>query len=195
MSRPGGLESRGHERYASLMSVCLDGVATREEWLELTGHLDACSACAGIWERWQEVDRLLSTTPPAVPSRSLVQGVSERLNQSPSPGSRRGWQMVGVALVVTMSLGTSCLTLAWLLWWGWRHPLELVTVLSAVAKMVSGVSWVLAEIESVIESIGGLGLSTLLTTCLIGAGGLAVFWLWDVARAGRSGGSTPFGPA
>ena len=157
-------------------------------------HLDSCSACAAIWERWQEVDRLLSTTPAVAPSRSLAEGVSERLSQSASRESRWGWLTVGVALVGTMSLGTSCLAFAWLLWWGWRHPLELVAVLSAGAKMVSGMSWVLAGIESVIESIGGSGLTALLASCLIGAGGLAVSWIWDVVRAGPSEGSTPLDP-
>jgi anti-sigma factor RsiW len=194
MSRPSGMEPPGHEQYLSLMSACLDGGATREEWLELAGHLDSCPACEALWGRWQEVDRLLSTTPAAVPSRSLVEGVSERLSQSPSRESRWGWPTVGVALVGTLSLGTSWLAFAWLLWWGWRHPLELVAVLSAGAKMMSGVSWVLAGIESAIESIGGSGLATLLASCLIGAGGLAVFWIWGVARAGPSGGSAPLGP-
>jgi predicted anti-sigma-YlaC factor YlaD len=194
ISRPNAMDSHGHERYASLMSVCLDGAATREEWLELAGHLDSCSACAAIWERWQEVDRLLSTTPSVAPSRSLAEGVSERLSQSSSRESQWGWLTVGVALVGTMSLGTSCLAFASLLWWGWRHPLELVAVLSAGAKLVSGMSWVLAGIESMVESIGGPGLTALLAWCLIGAGGLAVFWISDVARARGSNSSTPFDP-
>lgn len=188
MTRLNGMESHGHERYASLMSVCLDGTATRQDWLELVGHLGSCSACAAVWDGWQEVDRLLSTTPPAVPSRSLVEGVSERLGQGGYRESRWGWLTVSVALVGTTSLGTSCLAFAWLLWWGWRYPLELVAVLSTGAKMMSGMSWMLAEIESLIESTGGSGLTGLLASCLLGAGGLAVFWIWHAVRAWRSGG-------
>jgi anti-sigma factor RsiW len=194
MLRLSRMEPNEHKQYVSLMSLCLDGVASREERLQLAGHLGSCPTCAATWERWQEVDRLLSATPAADPPLTLMEGVLARLHPSPPPESRWGWLTVGVMVVGTISLGTSCLAVAWLLWWGWRHPLELVTVLSAGAQMLSALSWLLVGIESSMASIGGLGFVALLASSIIGAGGLVILWIHEVVRTGHSRSLTPLAP-
>ena len=61
-----------HQRFTTLMSLQLDGVASQSEQLELGRHLAECPECAAIWEQWQGLDRLLSAAPSAIPSSSLV---------------------------------------------------------------------------------------------------------------------------
>jgi len=69
-----------HERFTSLMSLHLDGVATPEEQLELDHHLRACPSCAAMWEEWQAIDRLLSTSPSVIPSCDLAVGLPQKLH-------------------------------------------------------------------------------------------------------------------
>ena len=189
------MQPLGHERYTSLVSTCLDGAASPEQCLELLTHLESCPACAAMWEKWQDVDLLLSTTPLAVPPRSLVEVVAERISQGAPRESRWGWLTVGAALVGVMSLGTGCLALVWFLCWAWRHPLELVGVLSTGAQILSAAIWALAGIGSLIEGISGSGLAALFASCIVVAGSLAVSWVWEVAHAKRSGGPALLTPS
>jgi hypothetical protein len=71
-----------HERFTSLMSLALDGVATSREMEALHRHLAVCSACVEVWQHWQAVDQVLSTAPIAVPSCSLAARIMRRLEVS-----------------------------------------------------------------------------------------------------------------
>lgn len=78
-----------HERYTSLMSLHLDEVAMPEQQLELARHLETCPACSAMWEQWQAIDRLLSTSPGMAPSRDLAEGWEQRLHEHEL--NRLGW--------------------------------------------------------------------------------------------------------
>jgi hypothetical protein len=71
-----------HERFTSLMSLDLDGVATPAEQMELARHLNEGLACALIWEQWKAIDRLLSKMPCVAPKRDLTVGSLDKPCQS-----------------------------------------------------------------------------------------------------------------
>ena len=178
-----------HERYTSLMSLHLDGVATPQEQVALARHLDACPACSAMWEQWQAIDRLMSTSPGVAPSRDLAAGLPQKLHQYELNRPGLCWLTLGLLVVWMLGLAGSCLAIVCLLWWGWRHPLEVATVLASGAQILSGASWLLGALETVIAGMGGLVLAGLLAICVIGAGGLVVLWIWTIVRTGSSTGS------
>jgi hypothetical protein len=78
----------------------------------------------------------------------------------------------------------TCLALAGLLWWGWRHPLAVAVVLSSGAKVLSGFTSLLAGVETAMEVLGGLGLGGSLAISMITSCGLIALWAYVVVRAG-----------
>lgn len=178
-----------HERYTSLMSLHLDGVATPEEQLEIVRHLDACPACAAMWEQWQAVDRLLSTSPSVAPSLDFSEELSQKLRQHELDRPGQGWLTLGLLAVCILGLAGSCLAIVCLLWWGWWHPLEVAVVLASGAHVLSGVSRLLEAFETVIAGMDGLVLAALLVICMTSAGCLVVLWIWVVVRTGIATGS------
>jgi hypothetical protein len=182
---------RVHERFTMLMSLCLDGVATRAERLELAQHVLVCPACATAWEQWKTIDQLLAMAPCAVPPRNLAVGVSLRLHQQASPNRKPAWLRVGALALGILSLTTSALVIAWLLWWGWHHTLELALLLSSGAETLSSVSWALAGIKAELRSLDGSGLKLSLATCVVCSGGLSALWLWALTHRGSSTGDGP----
>ena len=176
-----------HERYTSLMSLHLDEVAMPEQQLELARHLETCPACSAMWEQWQAIDRLLSTSPGMAPSRDLAEGWEQKLQEHEL--NRLGWGWLAPCLLVVWMLGLagSCPAIVYLLWWGWRHPLETAMVLVSCAQVLSEVSWLMGGLDTVIAGIGGLIPAVLLAICIIGAGGLVVLLSLVVVRSGSIG--------
>jgi hypothetical protein len=130
-------------------------------------------------------------TPSAVPSRDLVAEVSLRLRRHAPVDRELGWLPVGLLVLGILSATTSCLAIAWLLWWGWHHPLEVAAILSSGAEALSGVSWVLEGMETVIRALDGLGLAASLGIGVICCGSLFVLSIWMLSHTESSTGSGP----
>ena len=68
-----------HSDYTMLMSVALDDEATPDELQRLREHVRTCAACAGIWERWQVVDRRFDAAPLMTPAPNFADAVMARI--------------------------------------------------------------------------------------------------------------------
>ncbi len=178
-----------HEPYTSLMSLSLDRVASPEEQLELERHLEACPTCAATWERWQAMDRLLSTSPSVNPSRNLAEGIPQMLHEKGLDRSHWGWLTLGLVVVWMVGLAGSCLAIVGLLWWGSRHPLEVAVTLASGAEVLSDVSLLLGALQAVVEALDSVLLAVLAAICIIVTGDLVVLWIWVLVRTGASRGS------
>jgi anti-sigma factor RsiW len=160
-----------HERYTSLMSLVLDGVASSREQQELCQHLDVCSACVETWHRWQAVDRMLLRAAVAEPSRSMADQIAQRFHQYRRHQSPMAWLAPGLLIGWVLCLGASCLAILGLLWLGWRHPLEVAIILSSGAQALSKATWVLANLETIVASAHLPGLPVIfLAWALCGTG-------------------------
>jgi predicted anti-sigma-YlaC factor YlaD len=176
-----------HERFTSLMSLVLDGAATPIERQELDEHLDVCSICAATWHQWQAVDRILSTVATVAPSHSLAGAVLQNLPARELNQSTSGWLTLGLLTACVLCLTTSCLATATLLWWAWQHPLAVAMMLSAGAQILSWASWILEELETVISSARGYGLSVLLADLML-CHGLILLGVWARSRTRSASG-------
>jgi hypothetical protein len=156
-----------HERITLLMSLALDTMATPAEQLDQARHLIACPACAATWEELQSVDRWLAMTPPVAPARDLVAGVSRMLRPQAPVRSRSVWLPLGLMALGLLSQVTSCIAIAWLLWWGLRHPLDIAAALSSGAEALSKMSSTLAIAETLMKSLGASSSATALATCAL----------------------------
>jgi anti-sigma factor RsiW len=164
------------------MSVALDDEATPDEMQRLREHVRTCAACAGIWERWQVVDRRFDAAPLVSPASNFADTVMARIEARSL--QRRQTRRYAAGLVA-LSLAVSLLglaTLGGLLYWGAENPAQVSTVFFAALRGVATATWIFL---GVLRLMGGVGAPTLAAwvgllatlTCL-----LSMLWLWVVGR-------------
>jgi anti-sigma factor RsiW len=176
-----------HERFRLLMSLVLDGAARPSEIEELARHLSACSSCAQTWNRWQSVDLMLSTAPPVVAPRSLVEGVAERLQQRSRKPRTWCWLPAGLLTLWTLWLGLSGLAMVGLLWWGWSHLPQVAAICSSLARMLTQLSRWLGGVEAVVAAAPHRSLAVLFGGVALCAYGLALLLSWAMVRTTGGG--------
>jgi len=87
------------------MSLHLDGRLAPEEEKRFQEHLSACPACAGMWQRWQQVDRFFTAPPVAQPSVDLAARVWLRIERRQRRGALLGstaWMALGLAVLAAL---------------------------------------------------------------------------------------------
>jgi predicted anti-sigma-YlaC factor YlaD len=165
-----------------LMSVALDDEATPGELQRLREHVRTCAACAGIWERWQVVDRRFDAAPLVTPAPNFADAVMARIEARSL--QRRQTRRFASGLVA-LSLAVSLLGLAilgGLIYWGAQNPAQVGGVFFAALRGVGAATWIFLGF---LRLMGGVGASTLAAwvgllatlTCL-----LSMLWLWVVGR-------------
>lgn len=171
-----------HDEYTLLMSLVLDDEATATESRALREHLATCDACAGTWQRWQELDRRFTLAPMVPAPVDFSPAIAARLDQRAEALRRRRWFVFGLALswIAAMLITAVVVGLAS----GWH--LQVLSTGGAVAAAWAGVSgvgeWLFRGLAGLVEQEGtptvaaGVG-ALLCMTC-----GLATVWLWMVAR-------------
>jgi predicted anti-sigma-YlaC factor YlaD len=171
-----------HSDYTMLMSVALDDEATPDELQRLREHVRTCAACAGIWERWQVVDRRFDAAPLMTPAPNFADAVVARIEARSL--QRRQTRRYAAGLVV-LSLAVSLLglaILAGLLYWGAENPAQVSGVFFAALRGVGTATWIFLGF---LRLMGGVGAPTLAAwvgllatvTCL-----LSMLWLWVVGH-------------
>jgi anti-sigma factor RsiW len=171
-----------HSDYTMLMSVALDNEATPDELQRLRDHVRTCAACAGIWERWQAVDRRLDAAPLVMPAPSFTGAVMARIEARSL--QRRRTRRLGSGLVA-LWLVASLLGLAILggvLYWGVQNPSQVSGVFFAALKGVGTATWVFLGLLRLMGGVGAptlaAGVGLLATLTLV----LSMLWLWVVNR-------------
>jgi predicted anti-sigma-YlaC factor YlaD len=171
-----------HSDYTMLMSVALDGEATPDELERLREHVRTCAGCAGIWERWQVVDRRFDAAPPMTPAFNFADAVIARIEARSLKRQRTRRYAAGlVALALAVSL-LGLVTIAGLLYWGAQNPSQVSGVFFAALRGVGTATWIFLGF---LRLMGGVGAPTLAAwvgllatlTCL-----LSMLWLWVVGR-------------
>jgi anti-sigma factor RsiW len=166
-----------------LMSVALDDEATPEELQRLREHLRACSACAGVWEQWQAVDRRLDAAPLAAPEFAFADRVMARIEVQSARRRQARWLSSGVIAVCLAGLLLGLALIGALAYWGAQNPGQASGVMFAALKAVGSATWILLGVLRLMGGVGaptlaaGIGLLATLT-CLLG-----MLWLWLVGRA------------
>jgi anti-sigma factor RsiW len=172
-----------HAEYTMLMSVALDDEATPAEQQRLRDHLRTCTACAGVWERWQAVDRRLDAAPLMIPAPSFVGTVMARIEAQALEPKRARW--LNSRLVVIMLVAGLLFALALtglLLYWGAQNPAQVSNVFFAALRGAGTATWVFLGFLRLMGGVGaptlaaGVGLLATLT-CL-----LSMLWLWVIGR-------------
>jgi anti-sigma factor RsiW len=172
-----------HAEYTMLMSVALDDEATPAEQQRLRDHLRTCAACAGVWERWQAVDRRLEAAPLMIPSPSFADTVMARIEAQALKPQRAHWlnaRLVAILLAAGLVLALALTGL--LLYWGAQNPAEVSNVFFTALRVVGTATWVFLGFLRLMGGVGaptlaaGVGLLATLT-CL-----LSMLWLWVVGR-------------
>ena len=171
-----------HSDYTLLMSAALDDETTPDEMQRLREHLRTCVGCAGIWERWQAVDRRLDAAPQVAPASDFTAAVMARVEAQALKQKRT--RRLGSGLIVTLLLA-SLLGLAafgGLLYWGAQNPNQISGVFFAIMKGAGMGVWILL---GMLRFLGGIGAPTLAAgigllataTCLF-----SMLWLWVIGR-------------
>ena len=171
-----------HSDYTALMSLMLDGEATEVEGARLHRHLASCGVCALTWQRWQELDRQLGLARAVPAPAGLAAGVMARLELRQAEQSRRRWFMLGLALAWCAVIVVALLALGVANGWHLRL-LQLQGPLAAAwSGLSSGGSWLARQILSLVDHVGAPAVAAATGALLCMACGLAVAWLWVVAR-------------
>jgi anti-sigma factor RsiW len=172
-----------HAEYTMLMSVALDDEATPAEQQHLRDHLRTCAECAGVWERWQAVDRRLDTAPLMMPSPGFADTVMARIETQalkPQRAHRLNAQLVVGLLAVGLAL--ALLLTGLLLYWGAQNPAQVTNLFFAVLSGAGMATWIFLGFLRLMGGVGaptlaaGVGLLATLT-CVF-----SILWLWVVGR-------------
>ena len=172
-----------HAEYTMLMSVALDDEATPTEQQRLRDHLRSCAACAGVWERWQAVDRRLEAAPLMIPSPRFADTLMARIEAQalePQRSRRLNTRFVVVLLAAGLVLALALTGL--LFYWGAQNPAQVSNVFFAALRGVGTTTWIFLGFLRLMGGVGaptlaaGVGLLATLT-CL-----LSMLWLWVVGR-------------
>lgn len=169
-------------RVEELMSLKLDGEASQEQVEVLEEHLRSCSQCRRSWESVRGLSTVLRSTPMARPSRSLVDAVMQRIENSnaipvkeqPSPVL-----LVVIALGALLLVATGNLVLIGVAW-----GVAWIGLPIAPPAQVTSAAWSFVSIARLLGTVGwefavrmaGSGQETVLTT--MAAVGLALAALW-----------------
>jgi len=175
-----------HSDYTILMSVALDDEATPDELRRLREHMRTCAACAGIWERWQVVDRRFDAAPVMAPTPDFADAVMARIaahSLQRRQTRRFASGLVALALAVLL-LGLA--TLGGLLHLGAQNPAQVSGVFFAALRVAGTATWIFLGFLRLMGDFGAPTLAAVVgllatVTCL-----LSMLWLWVVGR-GRAG--------
>lgn len=171
-----------HSDYTLLMSMALDDEATPDEVQRLREHVRTCAACAGIWERWQVVDRRFDAAPLVTPPATFTDAVMARI-ETRSVERRRTYRFgSGLALTWLAASFLSLALLGLLLYWGAQNPGQVSGIFFAILKGLGMAAWILLGF---LRLLGGIGAPTLAAyvgllatlTCLF-----SMLWLWVISR-------------
>jgi len=173
-----------HAEYTMLMSVALDDEATPAEQQHLRDHLRTCAECAGVWERWQAVDRRLDAAPRMIPSAGFAGMVMARIEaQSLKPQRARRLNSRLVAVLLAAGLLLALALTGSLLYWGAQNPTQVSSAFFAALRGVGTATWVFLGFLRLMGGVGapalaaGVGLLATLT-CVF-----SILWLWVVGRS------------
>ena len=126
-----------HTDYTMLMSLMLDGEATQADERRLREHLRTCAACAGVWQRWQAVDRRLAAAPLMTPAHQLHRQDHGRIEAQKSKRRRTRWLGSGLlASWLAVSL-IGLVVVGVLVYWGSQNPQQASGAFFAVLKGVA----------------------------------------------------------
>ena len=172
-----------HTDYTLLMSLMLDGEATPADEQRMREHLRTCGACAGVWERWQALDRRMVAAPHVEPAIDLTDKIMAGIEAQANKRHRARWLGSGfLASWLTVSL-IGLAVLGWVIFWSLQNPQQASGLLFAILKGVNVGSWVMFGLLRLLAGIGaptlaaGIGLLATLT-CMLG-----MLWLWLIGRS------------
>ena len=172
-----------HAEYTMLMSAALDDEATPAEQQHLRDHLRTCAECAGVWERWQAVDRRLDAAPLMLPSLGFADTVMARIEAQALKPQRARWLnswLVAVLLAAGLVLALALTGL--LLYWGAQNAAQVTNLFFAALRGVGTATWIFLGFLRLMSGVGaptlaaGVGLLATLT-CVF-----SILWLWVVGR-------------
>ena len=172
-----------HTEYTMLMSVALDDEATPAEEQRLRDHLRTCAMCAGVWERWQAVDRRLEAAPLMIPSPTFADTVMARIEAQALRPKRARWMDTRLMLVWLAAGLLLALALSGLLfYWGAQNPAQVSNIFFAALRGVGTATWILLGFLRLMGGVGAPMLAAVVgllatLTCL-----LSMLWLWVVGR-------------
>jgi anti-sigma factor RsiW len=92
--------------FEPLLAPYVDGSLSAPAWVQLSAHLQHCSACSSLLEELRVIDGMLLTTRPVDPAPNFTFRVMAELGTLPAPRVRRA-PMLGVV--------AAYLVFAWLL--------------------------------------------------------------------------------
>jgi predicted anti-sigma-YlaC factor YlaD len=175
-----------HTEYTMLMSVALDDETTPAEQQRLRDHLRTCTACSGVWERWQAVDRRFDAAPLITPSATFADTVMARIEAQALKPQRARWLNARLAVsLLAAGLLIALVLTGLLVYWGAQNPAHVSNAFFAVLRGVGAAAWVFLGILRLMGGVGaptlaaGVGLLATLT-CLF-----SILWLWVVGRGGH----------
>jgi anti-sigma factor RsiW len=170
-----------HPQYTELMSLILDGEAAPDQRQTLRRHLQACSDCAVVWSDWQSLDATFRAAPMVSPAPGLASRVAARLQERDRWRASMHWLGASVLIGWLVITALALLFAGAAFWWGFTHPFQASTVLSAGALALSGVLWPIRSVEMAFAT-AGLSLWTGIGGCLVMTGMLSGLWLWLASR-------------
>lgn len=165
-----------HSQYTELMSLALDHEADAGQLAALEAHLRACHECAATWARWQMLDARLRAAPMLVPPPHLAGQVMARLAARRQRAGWGGW--FGVALLAAWLLTFGGLLLAIIAGavWALTYPAQASIVLSAGARLLSGLLWPLRSAAIALTS-AGVSLQVVAVVWLAAVCALCATWI------------------
>jgi anti-sigma factor RsiW len=172
-----------HSDYTMLMSVALDDEATPDELQRLREHVRTCAACAGIWERWQVVDRRFDAAPLMTAAPNFADAVMARIEARSLKRRQTRRYATGLVALLLAVLLLGLATIGGLLYWGAQNSAQVSGVFFAALRGVGTATWIFLGF---LRLMGGVGAPTLAAwggllatlTCL-----LSMLWLWVVGRS------------
>jgi anti-sigma factor RsiW len=161
----------------------LDDEATPDELQRLREHVRTCAACAGIWERWQVVDRRFDAAPLVTAAPNFADAVMARIEARSLKRRQTRRYATGLVALLLAVLLLGLATIGGLLYWGAQNSAQVSGVFFAALRGVGTATWIFLGF---LRLMGGVGAPTLAAwggllatlTCL-----LSMLWLWVVGRS------------
>jgi predicted anti-sigma-YlaC factor YlaD len=171
-----------HAEYTMLMSLVLDGEACADEEVRLREHLRACDDCRQTWQRWRELDRRLLAAPviPAPVDFSAL--VLAQLDARVAQERQRRWLIAGLTVAWLGAVLIALVSLAVSNGWHLQLAPEHGPLAAAWAGLATTGGWALREFTGFLSNIGAPTIAAVTGVALVLACGLAMMWLWVVAR-------------
>ncbi len=171
-----------HAEYTMLMSLVLDGEADADEEVRLREHLRGCDDCRQTWQRWRELDRRLLATPAIPAPVDFSALVLAQLDTRVAQERQRRWLIAGLTFAWLGAVVVALVSLALANGWHLQLAPDQGPLAAAWAGLSSTGSWALREISAFLVEIGAPTIAAVTGAALVLACGLAMMWLWVVAR-------------